>query len=54
MGSVLFVFRGINELIWRNFPEHIWVNFKVFGFLSLTLLFTMGQLPYMLRESNKS
>ncbi|AZL15627.1 inner membrane-spanning protein YciB [Rickettsiales endosymbiont of Stachyamoeba lipophora] len=29
----------INELIWRNFSEQIWVNFKVFGILGLTFGF---------------
>ena len=53
--AVFFLFLGIiNELIWRNFPEYIWVNFKVFGFLTLTLLFTITQLPYMFRNQIKA
>lgn len=46
-----FLFMGIaNEVIWRNFVENIWVNFKLFGTLSLTLLFTMLQVPFIMRN----
>ena len=39
-----FVFlAGLNELIWRNFSTDFWVNFKVFGMFSLTILFTLLQ-----------
>ena len=52
--GLFFIFLSIiNELIWRNLSEDIWVNFKVFGFLILTLLFTISQLPYMLRNQTK-
>lgn len=39
----------INEIVWRNFPTEIWVNVKVFGFVGLTLLFSMCQLPLINR-----
>ncbi len=39
----------INELVWRNFPTDIWVNVKVFGFVGLTLLFSLAQLPLITR-----
>lgn len=35
----------LNEIIWRNFPTDFWVNFKVFGMFTLTLIFTASQLP---------
>ena len=41
----------INELVWRNFSENAWVNFKVFGALPLTLFFTVLQLPFIMRNS---
>ncbi len=31
----------LNEVIWRNLPTDIWVNFKVFGLMGLTFLFAM-------------
>ncbi len=40
----------INELVWRNFSESVWVNFKVFGALPLTLIFGMCQIPLMQRH----
>ena len=29
------VLAALNELVWRNFSEAVWVNFKVFGILPL-------------------
>jgi len=40
----------INEIIWRNFPEETWVNFKVFGTLPITLLFMFTQMPFIVRN----
>ncbi len=39
----------LNEVVWRNFSTDFWVNFKVFGFLPLTFLFAMAQVPLMQR-----
>ncbi len=45
-----FVFLAIiNELVWRNFPTDFWVNFKVFGLTGLTLIFTICQMPLMMK-----
>src|SRR6185295_3185419 len=33
----------LNEIVWRNFSESAWVNFKVFGILTLTFLFAMAK-----------
>ena len=35
----------LNEVIWRNFSTDFWVNFKVFGMFTLTMVFTIFQLP---------
>lgn len=44
--GLFFIFLAVlNEFIWRNFPTDFWVNFKVFGMLSLTMLFTLLQIP---------
>lgn len=43
-----FIFlAGLNELVWRNFSTDFWVNFKVFGMFTCTLIFTFAQLPLM-------
>ncbi len=33
----------INEIIWRTQTTDIWVNFKVFGILPITFIFTLAQ-----------
>ena len=33
----------LNEIIWRTQSTDLWVNFKVFGILPLTLIFTITQ-----------
>jgi len=43
----------INEIVWRNFSEVAWVNFKVFGILPLTFLFAMAQIGVMRRYELK-
>ncbi len=39
----------LNEIVWRNFDTDAWVNFKVFGILPLTMLFTALQIPLFKR-----
>ena len=34
----------VNEIIWRNFSNDFWVNFKVFGIMPLTITFALLQL----------
>ena len=33
----------LNEIIWRTQTTDIWVNFKVFGILPITFIFTLTQ-----------
>lgn len=50
--ALFFVFlAAINEIIWRNFSTDFWVQFKVFGMIPLTLIFTISQAPFILRRS---
>ena len=35
----------LNEIIWRTQSTDVWVNFKVFGILPITFIFTMTQFP---------
>jgi len=42
--GIFFIAMAIlNEIIWRNFSTDAWVSFKVFGFLPLTIIFTLLQ-----------
>ena len=44
--AYFFIFLAvINEIVWRTQPEATWVNFKVWGILPLTFVFTALQLP---------
>ena len=47
---VFFIFSGVANLIVAfNFSEDIWVDFKLFGLMGLTLLFVIGQAFYLAR-----
>lgn len=52
-GFFFLFLAGLNEFIWRNFPTDFWVNFKVFGMLTCTILFTASQLPLIKRHTVK-
>ena len=44
--AYFFIFLAIlNEIVWRTQPEGTWVNFKVWGILPITFIFTAFQLP---------
>lgn len=47
-GLFFFGMAIINELIWRNFSNDIWVDFHVFGAIALTVLFSLSQVPFLL------
>ncbi len=40
----------LNEIVWRSTTTDVWVNFKVFGILPLTLAFSIAQLPLIRRR----
>ena len=40
-----FTLALINEFIWRTQSEEFWVNFKVWGILPITFIFTAFQVP---------
>jgi len=40
-----FLLALLNEFVWRTQSEEFWVNFKVWGLLPITFLFTAIQLP---------
>lgn len=45
-----FIFSGVaNLLVAFNFSEEIWVDFKLFGLMGLTILFVIGQAFYLAR-----
>ena len=40
-----FVLALLNEVVWRTQSEEFWVNFKVWGLLPITFIFTAFQVP---------
>jgi intracellular septation protein len=50
-GIFFFVLAILNEIVWRNFSDDAWVNFKVFGIMPLTIIFTLSQMPLIQRHA---
>jgi intracellular septation protein len=48
-GIFLIFLAVLNEVVWRSVPTDLWVTFKVFGLVGLTLVFTLFQLPLINR-----
>lgn len=50
--GLFFLFLAVlNEIVWRNFSDDTWVAFKVWGTMPITILFTLSQMPLILRHS---
>ncbi|MET3793792.1 septation protein A [Aquamicrobium terrae] len=50
--GVFFLFLAVvNEIVWRLFSTDFWVAFKVWGIMPITILFTMSQMPLIMRHS---
>ena len=46
--SVFFLFLAIcNEIVYRNFSDAFWVNFKLFGIMGLTFIFIFSQVFFI-------
>ena len=48
IGFFIFL-AALNEIVWRSVSTDLWVDFKVFVILPLTLVFGMLQMPLILR-----
>ena len=52
---IFFIFlAGLNEIIWRYFTEETWVNFKVFGIITLTFIFSLSLFPVIKKYQQKN
>jgi intracellular septation protein len=49
-GLFFFFLAGLNEVVRRVVTTDVWVNFKVFGILPLTILFAIAQTPLIMRH----
>ncbi len=49
--AVFFLVMAVlNEAVWRTQSTDVWVLFKVFGLLGMTMLFSLAQVPLMSRH----
>ena len=42
-----FVLAALNEIVWRTQTSDVWVNFKVFGIMPITIIFALAQTPLL-------
>jgi intracellular septation protein len=50
--GIFFLFLAVlNEVVWRNFSDDVWVSFKVWGTMPITILFTLAQMPLLMKHS---
>lgn len=50
--GVFFLFLAVlNEVVWRNFSDDAWITFKLWGTMPITILFTMAQMPLIMKHS---
>jgi intracellular septation protein len=50
--GLFFVFLAVlNEVVWRSFSTDFLVAFKVWGTMPITILFTLSQMPLIMRHS---
>jgi intracellular septation protein len=48
-----FVLAALNEIVWRTQTTDVWVSFKVFAIMPLTVVFALAQTPLLLRYEVK-
>jgi intracellular septation protein len=48
-----FVLAALNEIVWRTQTTDVWVSFKVFGIMPLTVAFALAQTPLLMRHEVK-
>ncbi|MGQ0484584.1 MAG: septation protein A [Hyphomicrobiales bacterium] len=49
-GVFFFFLAALNEVVWRATSNDMWVAFKVFGLLPLTLAFALANAPFMAKH----
>ena len=50
--GLFFLFLAVlNEAVWRTVSTDTWVAFKVWGTMPITILFTMAQMPLIMKHS---
>jgi len=47
--GMFFTLAALNEVVWRTQPDTVWVVFRFPGLMILTVLFTLAQVPLLMR-----
>ncbi|WP_420960632.1 septation protein A [Brucella sp. IR073] len=50
-GLFFLLLAVLNEIVWRNFSTDTWVAFKVWGIMPITVIFTLSQMPLIMKHS---
>lgn len=50
--GLFFLFLAVlNEVVWRNMSKEFWLQFKLFGFIPLTMAFAIAQMALIKKHS---
>ena len=49
-----FVLAALNEIVWRTQTDDVWIQFKTFGIMPLTLAFALAQTPLLMRHERRA
>ena len=49
-GLFFLLLAAVNEAVWRNTTDDVWVSFKVWGIIPLIFLFALAQTPLLLKH----
>ncbi|MCK5549737.1 MAG: septation protein A [Hyphomicrobiaceae bacterium] len=53
--ACFFTFLAVlNEVVWRSFSTDVWVSFKVFGIMPLTMIFAIAQMGLLKQHEPRS
>jgi len=50
-GLFFFFLALLNEIVWRTQSDDVWVAFKVWGTMPITIVFALAQTPLIMRHS---
>ena len=49
-GVFFLLLAAVNEAVWRNASDDVWVSFKVWGIMPLIFLFALAQTPLVIKH----
>ena len=52
-GLFFLLLAAVNEAVWRNTTDDVWVSFKVWGIIPLIFLFALAQTPLVIKHQTQ-